>query len=321
MSERTPGFNASDTGDRLEATFRDGAWSELRWSRAESLSLSPMALGLHYGQSIFEGFKALRQEDGEVAVFRPSDHLARFGRSAARMCMPAPPEAALLQGVRDLVRQRADLVPEAPGFLYLRPLMFSDEPGLAPVPAAEFHLLLAALPVDPLFRKEGVRLTTVPDHARAAPGGAQGPAADAARVGHLRRGARGRPGRTMRLLTRRVVRGAFAVAALARAAPAQRRAGGSGHHDRRSSTRARAIGGSARGRGRERRPGRPRRGRRRGHPDASKGEDTVPAGRKSAGGGSRRRGSAGRVRRPTAPRDAGRLARSQSLSTGRSRRP
>jgi len=171
MSERTPGFNASDTGDRLEATFRDGAWSELRWSRAESLSLSPMALGLHYGQSIFEGFKALRQEDGEVAVFRPSDHLARFGRSAARMCMPAPPEAALLQGVRDLVRQRADLVPEAPGFLYLRPLMFSDEPGLAPVPAAEFHLLLAALPVDPLFRKEGVRLTTVPDHARAAPGG------------------------------------------------------------------------------------------------------------------------------------------------------
>ena len=157
--------------------------------------------------------------------------------------------------------------------------------------------------------------------ARAAPGGAQGPAADAARVGHLRRGARGRPGRTMRLLTRRVVRGAFAVAALARAAPAQRRAGGSGHHDRRSSTRARAIGGSARGRGRERRPGRPRRGRRRGHPDASKGEDTVPAGRKSAGGGSRRRGSAGRVRRPTAPRDAGRLARSQSLSTGRSRRP
>lgn len=170
MSPRKPGFNASDTGARLEATFRGGEWSEFRWA-GEPLSLSPMALGLHYGQSIFEGFKALKQDDGSIAVFRPADHLARFGRTAARMCMPAPPEEALIAGVRDLVRERADLVPDAPGFLYLRPLMFSDEPGLAPVPSAEFHLLLAALPVDPLFRQDGVRLTTVPEHVRAAPGG------------------------------------------------------------------------------------------------------------------------------------------------------
>ena len=123
----------------------------------------------------------------------------------------------------------------------------------------------------------------------------------------------------MGLLTRRLVRGAFAVAALTRAAPAKRRAGGSGHHDRRSSARARAIGGSPRGRGRERRPGRPRLGRR-GHPDASTGW-IVQRAKKCAGGGSTRRGSAGRARRPTAPRDAGRLARSQSLSIRRSRRP
>ena len=44
-------------------------------------------------------------------------------------------------------------------------------------------------------------------------------------------------------------------------------------------------------------------------------------GEKVQSGGSRRRGSAGLLRRPTAPRDAERLARSQSLSTGRSRRP
>lgn len=170
MSPRTPGFNASNTGIRLEASFRGGAWSELRWNE-EPLSLSPMALGLHYGQSIFEGFKALRQEDGSVALFRPEDHLIRFGRTAARMCMPEPPREALLEGILELVRERADLVPDAPGFLYLRPLMFSDEAGLAPVPSEEFHLLVVALPVDPLFRQEGVRLTTVPEHVRAAPGG------------------------------------------------------------------------------------------------------------------------------------------------------
>ena len=35
-----------------------------------NLSLSPSALALHYGQTVFEGMKAFRTEDGTVNIFR-----------------------------------------------------------------------------------------------------------------------------------------------------------------------------------------------------------------------------------------------------------
>ena len=53
-----------------------------------NLELSPLAKSLHYGQSVFEGMKAYRVPGGEIALFRPRDHLARLQRSAARLCLP-----------------------------------------------------------------------------------------------------------------------------------------------------------------------------------------------------------------------------------------
>ena len=131
-----------------------------------------MTLALHYGQSVFEGFKALRQVDGSVAIFRPEDHLLRLQRSARRMCIPEPPVESLLDAILELVGENECAVPEAPGFLYVRPLVFSDLPGLAPSPGAGYRLIVTVMPVAPLFGSEGARLTTVPDLIRAAPGGA-----------------------------------------------------------------------------------------------------------------------------------------------------
>ncbi|HCX74127.1 MAG TPA: branched chain amino acid aminotransferase, partial [Algoriphagus sp.] len=47
---------------------------------------------LHYGQSIFEGMKAYKNEEGEILIFRADANWKRMNESAERMCMPSLPE-------------------------------------------------------------------------------------------------------------------------------------------------------------------------------------------------------------------------------------
>ena len=71
--------------------YRDGAWQQGEIKAYGPLSLDPAASVLHYGQAIFEGFKAFAQPDGGIKTFRPEANGERFNRSAARLAMPAIP--------------------------------------------------------------------------------------------------------------------------------------------------------------------------------------------------------------------------------------
>lgn len=44
---------------------------------------------LHYGQTIFEGLKCYRREDGGLQLFRPRDNFKRMNISAERLSIPA----------------------------------------------------------------------------------------------------------------------------------------------------------------------------------------------------------------------------------------
>ncbi|KAG6885953.1 hypothetical protein C0993_007455 [Termitomyces sp. T159_Od127] len=52
------------------------------------LSLEPSSTVLHYAQTIFEGMKAYRQEDGKVTLFRPDMNMKRMNNSAQRIALP-----------------------------------------------------------------------------------------------------------------------------------------------------------------------------------------------------------------------------------------
>lgn len=60
------------------------------------LSLSPSATVLHYAQSLFEGMKAYRHEDGNVTLFRPDMNMRRMNNSAQRLALPVRPILLLL---------------------------------------------------------------------------------------------------------------------------------------------------------------------------------------------------------------------------------
>ena len=108
--------------------YAEGRWQNARIEPVSAFSLHPASLVFHYAQSIFEGLKAFRQTDGSVALFRPEKNAKRFHDSAVRMCMPPVDDELFLSALTELVRVEEGYVPEAPGSLYLRPVMMGTEP-------------------------------------------------------------------------------------------------------------------------------------------------------------------------------------------------
>lgn len=131
------------------ARFEGGAWSPAEIVPLAPIPMHPAAHVLHYASECFEGFKAYRWADGSIHLFRMNKNLERLRQSAAVLALPDPDLAAVASMVTRLVdRCRAD-VPEAPGSLYLRPVLFGTTPniGAAAAPSTEACLIVLASPV------------------------------------------------------------------------------------------------------------------------------------------------------------------------------
>lgn len=52
------------------------------------LNLEPSCTVFHYAQTLFEGMKAYRDENGKVTLFRPDMNMKRMQTSAKRLALP-----------------------------------------------------------------------------------------------------------------------------------------------------------------------------------------------------------------------------------------
>ena len=131
------------------AWYRDGRWAAAQIVPTASLPLHPAAHALHYGSSCFEGFKAYRKADGRIHVFRLDKHIERLRQSARLLVLPEPEVAHVKNMVLGLVDRCRAQVPEAPGALYLRPVLFGTMAniGAASTPTDEACLVVLASPV------------------------------------------------------------------------------------------------------------------------------------------------------------------------------
>ena len=141
------GFGRVFTEHMVQIRYAGGAWQRGELVPYGPITLDPAASVLHYGQAIFEGFKAYRQPDGSIATFRPEANGKRFAASARRLAMPELP-VELFVGASDvLLRHEAAWVPSGAGeSLYLRPLMIATEAALGVKPAKEYSFLLFGSP-------------------------------------------------------------------------------------------------------------------------------------------------------------------------------
>ncbi|WP_219116795.1 branched-chain amino acid aminotransferase [Janthinobacterium sp. UMAB-56] len=169
-----PAFGRIFTDHMVVIPYRDGKWQQGELKAYGPLMLDPSASSLHYGQAIFEGYKAFAQPDGSIKTFRPEQNAERFNRSAARLAMPAIPVELFLEAGDALIAQDRNWVPKNTGeSLYMRPLMIATDPYLGVRPSEEYLFVLFASPAGAYFPK-GVKPVTVwisEDYVRAAPGG------------------------------------------------------------------------------------------------------------------------------------------------------
>ena len=168
-------FGNAFTDHMAHARWRQGeGWGDYGVIPYGSLSLSPAAAVLHYGQEVFEGIKAYRHEDGSVWTFRPRYNAARLNASARRMALPELAEEDFVASLVDLVRADAAWVPSGEGeSLYLRPFAFASEAFLGVRPAAVVDYYVIASPagayVPPGLEPVSIWVTT--EYHRAGRGG------------------------------------------------------------------------------------------------------------------------------------------------------
>ena len=139
------GFGTIFSDHMFVMNYDEGeGWHNPRIVPYGNFEISPAAMCLHYGQSVFEGMKAYRAVDGRILLFRPDKNMARLNSSCDRLCIPLIDEKFAEKAIEKLVSVEKDWVPHADGTsLYLRPFIIGVDSHIGVHPAK--HLLFFVL--------------------------------------------------------------------------------------------------------------------------------------------------------------------------------
>jgi branched-chain amino acid aminotransferase len=167
-------FGKYFTDYMLEVDYEDGEWKTPEIKPYQPLLMEPSLAAIHYGQAIFEGIKAYKNEAGEAYIFRPHDNYKRFNISAARMQMPEIPEDIFMEGMKLLINMDANWIPSMPDHsLYIRPFMFSTDAMIGVKPSDHYKFMIILSPTGPYYATP-MRIYVEEQYVRAAPGGVGG---------------------------------------------------------------------------------------------------------------------------------------------------
>lgn len=163
--------NTSATDHMLIAKYSGGKWSDAEIVPYHQLTLSPLAMCLHYGQTVFEGLKAYRSQTGKINIFRLDSHYHRMNKSLKRMAMPELSETMFIKGIEELVKKDEDWVIDEEGFsLYIRPFVIATEAKVGVSVSSEYLFMVVCTPMRAYYSRP-LRVKVEKDFIRAAKGG------------------------------------------------------------------------------------------------------------------------------------------------------
>ena len=181
------GFGRTFSDHMFSMDYADGAWRDPRIEPYAPLALEPGVSMLHYGQTVFDGYKVFRGVDGVARAFRPERNAQRLYDSCRRLCIPVADAGEfidlLLNATRKLIELDHAWIPSAWGqSLYVRPLIIATEVTLEVRAARSYRCMIMTSPVGAYFGDAltGVSLRVEDRYTRAASIGGLGAAKTAA---------------------------------------------------------------------------------------------------------------------------------------------
>ena len=159
------------TDHMLVCDFKDGQWNRPTIKAYEPFLIDPSAKVFHYGQAIFEGMKAYKDDTNSIWLFRPEENFKRFNKSAKRMAMPEVPETVFIDGLKTILEIEKNWVKKGLGnTLYIRPFMIAVGSGVIAQPSSQYRFMIILSPAKSYYSGE-VKVIIAEHFSRAANGG------------------------------------------------------------------------------------------------------------------------------------------------------
>ncbi len=142
------GFGHVFTDYMLVLPYDEGqGWHDPEIRPYAPIELSPAAMCLHYGQTVFEGMKAYRTADNKIQLFRPMENFKRLNKSNERLVIPELDENLAMDCLMELLKVEKDWVPANDGeSLYIRPYIIAVDPFLGVKPGAHYLFMIILSP-------------------------------------------------------------------------------------------------------------------------------------------------------------------------------
>lgn len=164
-------FGAKFTDHMLVCEYKNGEWQQPEIKPYSPITLDPSARVFHYGQAIFEGMKAYKEDNDDIWIFRPDQNFERFNKSAIRLAMPPIDEDRFIGGLKELIKIEKDWVRKGLGnSLYIRPFMIATESGVIASPSNEFLFCILLSPAKSYYSGK-IKVQIADFYSRAANGG------------------------------------------------------------------------------------------------------------------------------------------------------
>ncbi|PIB29544.1 branched chain amino acid aminotransferase [Maribacter sp. 4U21] len=164
-------FGSVFSDHMLVCDYKNGKWETPKIIPYQPITLDPSSKIFHYGQSIFEGMKAYKDEKGAIFLFRPLDNHKRLNISAKRLSIPELPEAYFMEGLTKLLQLDEAFIPTKEGSsLYVRPFIFASGKGFHASPADAYKFIIACAPSGAYFSGK-VKVLIEQTYSRSANGG------------------------------------------------------------------------------------------------------------------------------------------------------
>ncbi len=164
-------FGEVFTDHFFECDFTNGEWQKPIIKPYAPFLLDPSAKVFHYGQAIFEGMKAYKDDNDAVWLFRPDENYHRFNNSATRMAMPEVPEEIFMEGLKQLLQLDEAWIKKGKGnTMYIRPFMIATGTGVIANPSDDYKFMILLSPAKSYYSGE-VKVLIAEHFSRAANGG------------------------------------------------------------------------------------------------------------------------------------------------------